>query len=115
MSRAQFRANNGTPAAINGGTLAEETEPASFSGKVQTAKVAAINESWLARTLAGTGTAGAGCELEAGCAAQQSITPWRQQAGTVWLAHAGDGVCASRNGVPASTRQQMMAQAVFIF
>jgi hypothetical protein len=47
ISRAQFRANSGTPAAINGGTLAEEIEPVSFSGKVQTAKAAASNENWL--------------------------------------------------------------------
>jgi hypothetical protein len=68
MSRAQSRANSGTPAAINGDILTEEIEPASISGKVQAAKPAANSENWLTKTLDGTGAAGAGCELDAGFA-----------------------------------------------
>jgi len=115
ISRAQSRANSGTPAVINGNTLAEEIGPAEVSGKVQATSVAASRDNWLVRTLDDAGIAGAGCEPDAGCVVQQGMTPWRQQAGSGCLAHVGDGVCASRNGVPASTRQQMMAQAVFIF
>jgi hypothetical protein len=46
MSRAQSRANSGTPAAINGDTLTEEIKPVSFSGKIQTEEAAARSENW---------------------------------------------------------------------
>jgi hypothetical protein len=60
------------------------------------------------------GTAGAGCEFDIGFAEQHDILPLQwQQACTGGWAH-GESVCAERNGVPASTKLQMMAHAVFI-
>ena len=56
------------------------------------------------------------CEPDDDFAWQHGILqPCWQQAGTGCFAqHAGNGVCAGRNGVPASTKLQMMASTIFI-
>lgn len=56
-----------------------------------------------------------GCEPDDDFAWQHGILPpcW-QQAGTGCFTHSGKGVCASRNGIPASTKLQMIASTNFI-
>ena len=112
MSRAQFRAKSGAPAAIKDGVGTEEIKSAGFAGRVQSKMADARSESWFwLPVFAG---AGAGCESGDDFAAQQGILQPCWQQARVCLAHAG-GVCASSNGVPASRKLQMMASAIFMF
>jgi hypothetical protein len=90
----------------------ETVESAGVAGKVQIKTAGARSESWLWLP-AGAGAAGAGCESGDDFAAQQGITTPCWQQARICPAHA-DGVCAGRNGVPASTKLQMMANASFM-
>jgi hypothetical protein len=89
----------------------EEIEPAAFSGRVQIREVGTRSENWFCAP-ALDGIAGAGCEPDDGCAAQQLILPpqW-QQARTVCLAHAGVG--AADNGAHTSRKLNKMADNRF--
>jgi hypothetical protein len=77
--------------------------------------LATRSESWF-WPVDGVGIAGKDSGSDEDFAWQQGILqPCWQHAGTGDFAqHAGNGVCASRNGVPASTKLQMMASASFI-
>jgi len=91
----------------------EEIESAGLAGNVQIKALEARSESGFWFPVC-DGTAGLDCESGDEFALQHGISaPCWQQARTC-LTHA-DGVCTSRNGVPASTKQQMMAHVVFTF
>jgi hypothetical protein len=91
----------------------EEIETAGLAGKDQIKALEARSESWFWLPVC-VGIAGLGCESGDDFALQHGISPpWWQQARTC-LTQA-EGVCVSRNGVPASTRLQMMAHVVFTF
>ena len=91
----------------------EEIESFGLGGSVQIKALEARSESWFWLPVC-AGTAGFDCELGDEFTLQHGISmPCWQQTRTC-LTQA-DGVCASRNGVPASTRLQMMAHVVFIF
>ena len=113
MRRAQSRAKSGAPAAIADGVEWEEIESARLAGSVQIKALETRSESWFGLPV-GAGTAGLDCESGDGLVLQHGIsTPRWQQTRTCLMQDAG--VCASRNGVPASTRLQMMAHVVFTF
>ena len=113
MSQAQFRAKSGTAFAVGKKTAVEEIASAGFSGSVQITADRTGTGIRFCCVLFCDGTAGVFCGLEF-FAAQHGIPPpcW-QHAGTVSFAHTGKGVCASRNGVPASTKLQMMDNITF--
>ena len=113
MRRAQSRAKSGAPAAIADGVEWEEIESARLAGSVQIKALETRSESWFGLPV-GAGTAGLDCESGDEFTLQQGISaPGRQQARTCLTQDVG--VCASRNGVPASTRLQRMAHVVFTF
>ena len=91
----------------------EETESAGLDGRLQIKALEARSESWFWLPV-GDGTAGLDCESGVDFALQHGISPpcWQQTRTCLTQA---DGVCASRNGVPASTKLQMMAHVVFTF
>ena len=115
MSRTQFRAKSGPVFVINEmGATKKTLEPAA-SGNTHATMPMAGGESWF-WLVDGTGMAGKGCGSDEGFAWQQGILlPCWQHTGTGDFAqHADNGVCASRNGVPASTKLQMMANTSLI-
>ncbi len=113
ISRAQFRANSGVSAAMESVVEREEIEFAGWAGSVQIRALNVSNESWFWLPVC-AGTAGLDCESGDEFALQHDIAPPHWQQARTCLAH-GDGICcaARRNGVPASTRLQMMAHIVF--
>lgn len=114
MSQAQFRAKIEALAMVGGRSLEAEIESAPSAGRTHDTASAGEYQIcvWLAFR---AGITGLGCESDGSLAEQQDIfTPCWQQAGTDCPAHLGAGVRASRNGVPASTKLQMMASASFM-
>ena len=112
MSRTQFRANSGAPAALASGVEAEGIEFAGFTGKVQALAHGTTSESW-SWLPTDEGAAGADCELETGLDWQHDILPPHEQQACDFFAH-GTGDCAASSGVPASRKLQMMASASFM-
>lgn len=115
MSRTQLRAKSGASTETEKETVVEEIVPAGVSGSVQITADRTGTRIRFCCALFCDGTAGVFCGVELFFSAQQGIMPpcW-QHAVTVSFAHTGKGVCASRNGVPASTKLQMMVSTNFI-
>jgi hypothetical protein len=109
-SRAQFRAKRGALDAAERGAAVETMKFAGFAGKVQSKMLGARSESWIWLPLG----AGAGCESDAGFAAQQGMAPCWQQARTCWAQADGTGACAANSGAPASRKLHRMASANFM-
>jgi len=113
ISRAQSRTKSGAPAVTEDSVEWKEIESAGLAGSAQINALETGSEGWFWLPVC-DGSAGLDCGSGVDFALQHGISaPCWQQARTC-LAH-GVGVSASRNGVPASTRLQMMAHVVFTF